>query len=73
MEDYEAQERYWRCELPLPLAPWKGLLTPQSGAFTKGDGLLDGIMEHCQVFTCCIFTDFCGPAHCDPGYRSFGC
>ena len=72
-EDYEANESYWICELPLPLSPWRGLLGEHGGVWLRGEELLDGIRDHCKVATCCIFTDFCGPAHCDPGYRSIGC
>jgi len=73
-EDYEANESYWICELPLPLVPWKGLLSEHGGNYSRGEALLDGIKDHCsKVATCCIFTPYCSPAHCDPGYRSFGC
>jgi hypothetical protein len=70
-EDFEANESYWTCELPLPLAPWLGLLT-KHGIYSQG-ALLDGIRDHCKVATCCTFVPFCSPMHCDPGYKMFGC
>jgi hypothetical protein len=71
-QDYEASETYWNCELPLPLAPWTGLLTTHGGSEAAGEALLNGIRDQCKVATCCTFVPYCSPMHCDPGFVHIG-